>query len=57
MSDSIVARAANGCEDELSLLRAANQQLTLSALESQRKESMATAACRQQAGLPGDGCP
>jgi signal transduction histidine kinase len=51
MSDSLVARAADECEDELSLLRAANQQLALSALESQRKESMATAAYRQQAAF------
>jgi signal transduction histidine kinase len=51
MSDPVVARGANECEDELRVLRAANHQLTMSALDSQRKESTATAAYRQQAAF------
>jgi diguanylate cyclase len=51
MSDREVARAAEQCEDEVSLLRAANRQLTLSALESQHRESTATAAYRQQSAF------
>jgi signal transduction histidine kinase len=51
MSDPLVASAAQECEDELSLLRAQNRQLALSALESQRKETTATAAYRQQAAF------
>jgi len=51
MSESTVALQANECEDELRLLRADNRQLALSALESQRKESSATAAYRQQAAF------
>jgi diguanylate cyclase len=38
-------------QEEVRLLRAANLQLTLSALESQRKESTATAAYRQQSAF------
>jgi signal transduction histidine kinase len=51
MSEPDIARGAEEREDELRLLRAANQQLTLFALESQRKESTATAAYRQQAAF------
>lgn len=51
MIEPPVARHANECEDELRLLRAENQQLALSALESQRKESTATAAYNQQAAF------
>jgi signal transduction histidine kinase len=51
MSEPTAARDAKNCEDEVRLLRAANRQLTLSALESQRKESTATAAYRQQAAF------
>ena len=51
MSDLPDTRDANGCEDEVRLLRAANQQLSLSALEAQRRESSATAAYRQQAAF------
>jgi len=51
MGDSEASRAAQECEDEVSELRAANQRLTLSALEAQRRESTATAACRQQAAF------
>jgi signal transduction histidine kinase len=51
MSEPLVARAAEDCEDELAVLRAANELLTLSTLEAQRKESIATAAYRQQAAF------
>lgn len=51
MTEPVVARDAQECEDELSVLRAANARLTLSALESQRKESSATAAYQQQAAF------
>lgn len=51
MSESTIARGANALQDEVLQLRAANQQLALSALESQRKESTATAAYRQQAAF------
>jgi signal transduction histidine kinase len=51
MNEPILARDANECEDELRLLRAANQRLELSALESKRKESTATAAYTQQAAF------
>jgi signal transduction histidine kinase len=51
MNEPIVVRDAFDREDEVRRLRAANQQLTLSALESQRKESTATAAYRQQAAF------
>jgi signal transduction histidine kinase len=51
MSEPMVTHEASGLADEVRLLRAANQQLTLSALESQRRESTATAAYRQQAAF------
>ena len=51
MGDSTVPRAAQECEEEVSVLRAANQQLALSALESRRREATATAASRQQAAF------
>lgn len=51
MGESTVASGANELQDEVRLLRAANQELRLSALESQRKESSATAAYRQQAAF------
>lgn len=51
MSDPLASRGAEDCEDELSRLRAANRQLELSALESDRRESTATAAYDQQAAF------
>lgn len=51
MSEPMVAPEANERMDEMRVLRDANQQLTLSALESQRKETMATAAYRQQSAF------
>ena len=51
MSEPMVAREANELQDEVRLLRAVNQQLTLSALESQRREFTATAAYRQQSAF------
>jgi signal transduction histidine kinase len=51
MTPPLVARGAQECEDEVRLLRAENAQLAQSALESQRKESTATAAYQQQAAF------
>jgi signal transduction histidine kinase len=51
MDQPLVVRDTNDRDDEVRLLRASNQQLTLSALESQRRESTATAAYRQQAAF------
>jgi signal transduction histidine kinase len=51
MNGTEVAREANDCEDELRVLRAANQRLEQSVLESQRKESAASAAYNQQAAF------
>jgi signal transduction histidine kinase len=51
MSEPMVMHEASELADEVRLLRAANQQLTLAALESQRREAMATAAYRQQAAF------
>ncbi len=51
MNEPGVARYENEFEDEVRLLRAANQRLEQSALESQRKESTATAAYTQQAAF------
>ena len=51
MTERLVTREAHEIEDEVRQLRAANQQLTLNALEAQRRESMATAAYRQQAAF------
>ena len=51
MSEPLAASHSNEHQDEVRLLRAANRQLTLSAAESQRKESRATAAYRQQSAF------
>ncbi|MFI4926760.1 MAG: sensor histidine kinase [Burkholderiales bacterium] len=51
MSDTEVAGDPKEWQDEVRLLRAANRELTMSALESQHKESTATAAYRQQAAF------
>jgi signal transduction histidine kinase len=48
VSEHTVARHADARDAEVRLLRAANHRLTLSALESQRKEATASAAYRQQ---------
>lgn len=51
MSHAEVAPDAEHWQDEVRLLRAANRELTASALASQHKESTATAAYRQQAAF------
>jgi signal transduction histidine kinase len=48
MSKTALANEVGTRDEEVRLLRAANHQLTLSVLESQRKEATATAAYRQQ---------
>lgn len=51
MNEPVVAREANEFEEEVRLLRATNQRLELSVLESQRKESTATAAYTRQSAF------